>query len=95
MAREAGHKAKRGAVVSHVLQHDGHIDAFASRQDVLIVSSVNLAGFEAFDPDDIIQGRVECHRVNHDGSTSADCLRKCRHINISVIFPVNLILYGP
>ena len=75
--RLTGHKAQRRAPASQLGQHAGHIDALAAQHAVLALGAVHLAHLQRpIQPHDIVDGRVECYRVDHSAAsfTRVNCL---------------------
>ena len=61
-----GHKAEGDALAAQLGQHAGHIDALAAQHAVFAPGAVHLAHFQrGVQPDDIINGRVECYGIDH------------------------------
>ena len=52
--------------MAEVLQDDGHVDALAAGQNLLVVHAVDSAGSELVQADDVVQRWVECYGVNHE-----------------------------
>ena len=51
--------------MAKIFQNDGNIDSLTARKNILIIRAVDYAQAQIFDPDNVIQGRVECYCVNH------------------------------
>ena len=65
LAGEAGQKAQRRGLDAHVAQDDGHIDALAAPQHLLVVHTVDLACGEGIQPHDVVKCRVKSNCINH------------------------------
>ena len=47
--------------MAKIFQNDGNIDSLTARKNILIIRAVDYAQAQIFDPDNVIQGRVECY----------------------------------
>ena len=64
--RLPGHKAQGDAFAAQLGQHTGYVDALAAQHAVFAAGTVYLAHFQrGVQPHHIINGRVECYRVDH------------------------------
>ena len=64
-AREAGEKAQGAALVTEVAQHDGHVDALAAGQHLLVGGAVDDAQAHVVHADDVVERRVERDGADH------------------------------
>ena len=65
-AREAGAEAERTGGVAEVAEDDGHVDALASGQNLLVARAVDHAEAHIVDADDIVERGVERDGADHE-----------------------------
>ena len=70
-AGKACQKAQGCALMAQILQHDGHVDALAAPQHLLILDTIDFTGSKTVQTDNIIKSRIKGNCVNHFSSPTS------------------------
>ena len=65
VARKAGDKTEGGAVEVKLREHLGNVDTLTAVVELFGIGTVGHVGAHVGHADDIVDGRTECHGINH------------------------------